>query len=146
MIEAEVEVDNCEAFLEQLSGKNDTLRQLNKEIESYLKVYEYENEIIVIENEKVIECKVKLQRRIKDIGSKQFLNFSRRNSIEQPVNSPPVFHNVGNRSVELPKLSVSKFYGDHSNYLEFWEQYRNSIHNNPSLSKIDKFCYLKSLL
>ena len=48
--------------------------------------------------------------------------------------------------VKLPKLSLKKFEGDLTKWMTFWDTFKSSVHNNPSLSKIDKFNYLNSLL
>nr|XP_042900513.1 uncharacterized protein LOC122269796 [Parasteatoda tepidariorum] len=48
--------------------------------------------------------------------------------------------------IKLPKIYIEKFEGNHENFQEFWSQFRNAIHNNQNLNKIDKFTYLKSLL
>ena len=49
-------------------------------------------------------------------------------------------------SVKLPKLSSKKFGGDLTKWITFWDIFESSVHNNSSLSKIDKFNYLNSLL
>nr|GBM70276.1 hypothetical protein AVEN_62568-1 [Araneus ventricosus] len=41
---------------------------------------------------------------------------------------------------------MSTFYGDSSKWLDFWNQFECTIHNNGNLSKTEKFTYLKSLL
>ena len=48
--------------------------------------------------------------------------------------------------VKLPKLSIKKFSGDLTKWVTFWDSFDSSIHNNPSLSDVDKFNYLSSLL
>ncbi|GBM65043.1 hypothetical protein AVEN_36730-1 [Araneus ventricosus] len=46
----------------------------------------------------------------------------------------------------MPRLQMSNFYGDSSKWLDFWNQFDCTIHNNGNLSKTEKFTYLKSLL
>ena len=48
--------------------------------------------------------------------------------------------------VKLPKLSIKKFNGDLTKWITFWDSFSSSIHSNPSLSNVDKFNYLNSLL
>ena len=48
--------------------------------------------------------------------------------------------------VKLPKLSLKKFNGDLTQWVTFWDIFESSIHSNPSLTRIDKFNYLSSLL
>ena len=48
--------------------------------------------------------------------------------------------------VKLPKLALKPVSGDITNWTTFWDSYESAIHKNPTLSDIDKFHYLKSLL
>ena len=48
-------------------------------------------------------------------------------------------------SVRLPKLSIKPFNGDITQWTTFWDSFKSAIHENPTLSDIDKFNYLKSL-
>ena len=47
---------------------------------------------------------------------------------------------------KLPDLTLSKFDGDITNWNSFWDSYDTAVHNNTSLSDINKFTYLKSLV
>ena len=60
------------------------------------------------------------------------------------VRIPPV--TISRTQVKLPKLSIKKFHGDVTKWVTFWDAFNSSIHTNPSLSKVDKFNYLVSLL
>ena len=51
-----------------------------------------------------------------------------------------------NTQVKLPKLQLKKFDGDHSKWTFFWDSFEASVHKNESLTAIDKFNYLNSLL
>ena len=46
----------------------------------------------------------------------------------------------------LPKLEMKRFYGNPIEWLPFWESFESAVHNNPNLSAVDNFNYLKSLL
>ena len=48
--------------------------------------------------------------------------------------------------VKLPKLSIKRFNGDLTKWVTFWDSFSSSIHSNPTLSSVDKFNYLSSLL
>ncbi|GFU62937.1 hypothetical protein NPIL_584021 [Nephila pilipes] len=50
------------------------------------------------------------------------------------------------KTEKLPKLMISKYYGDPDKYFDFMNQYENAIHINLSLRDMHKFNYLKSLL
>ena len=47
---------------------------------------------------------------------------------------------------KLPKLVLPKFKGNITSYRTFWDCFESAEHQNPKLSKIDKFNYLISLL
>ena len=52
---------------------------------------------------------------------------------------------TGTRS-KLPKLHLPKFLGDITKFRTFWDSYKSAIHQNPELSPIDTFNYLRALL
>lgn len=47
---------------------------------------------------------------------------------------------------KLPKLTLPKFRGDVTKWISFWDSFKSAVHENGSLSAIDKFNYLNSLL
>ena len=46
----------------------------------------------------------------------------------------------------MPKITLKKFYGDPISFTPFWDSFKSAVDDNPSLSDIDKFNYLRSLL
>ena len=48
--------------------------------------------------------------------------------------------------VKLPKLVLKKFNGDLTKWATFWGSFESSVHNNSSLSDVDKFNYLNAQL
>ncbi|KAK3727775.1 hypothetical protein QZH41_016420, partial [Actinostola sp. cb2023] len=49
-------------------------------------------------------------------------------------------------STKLPKLELRKFKGDPKEWITFWERFSSAVHDNPTISDVDKFNYLKGLL
>ena len=47
---------------------------------------------------------------------------------------------------KLPKLSLKNFYGESTSWPSWWDSFYSAVHANKSLSEIDKFNYLRSLL
>ena len=47
--------------------------------------------------------------------------------------------------MKLPKLSIPRFNGELTALTPFWDSYKAVIHDNPDLTDIDKFNYLRSL-
>ena len=62
------------------------------------------------------------------------------------ANSSPVSTSTTIVNAKLPKLTLRKFSGDPKSWQLFWDSFEAAVHNNSSLSKIDKFNYLKSLV
>jgi hypothetical protein len=48
--------------------------------------------------------------------------------------------------VKLPKLVLKRFNGDLTKWATFWDSFESSVHNNSSLSDVDKFNYLNAQL
>lgn len=48
--------------------------------------------------------------------------------------------------LRLPKLELQKFNGNKLEWQPFWEQYKQAIHENNSLSSVEKFLYLRTSL
>ena len=61
-----------------------------------------------------------------------------------PHSAPPT-HGV-KLQVKFLKLSIRKFNGDLTKWVTCWDSFSSSIHTNPTLSSVDKFNYLSSLL
>jgi hypothetical protein len=65
---------------------------------------------------------------------------------DTPREFPAAVRTPAVNKVKLPKLSIKPFNGKLTNWTSFWDSYKSAIHDNPELSNIDKFNYLKSLL
>ena len=67
--------------------------------------------------------------------------------IEDPASAPtPGMARVQVTNVKLPKLSIKPFGGEITQWISFWDSFKSSIHDNTTLSEIDKFNYLRSFL
>ena len=70
-----------------------------------------------------------------------------RRTVTDTAREPPaVARAPAVNKVKLPKLSIKPFTGKLTAWTSFWDSYQSAIHDNPELSNIDKFNYLKSLL
>ena len=50
------------------------------------------------------------------------------------------------KNIKLPKIESMKFSGNILKWIEFWQPFKNGIHNNPAVSTSGKFTYLKGCL
>ncbi|GFY45995.1 reverse transcriptase domain-containing protein [Trichonephila inaurata madagascariensis] len=80
-----------------------------------------------------------------NVSSQTTLNVQN-DSLNNSINGSSVSSNRNVNSVRLPKLQIDKYFGDPCVWLEFWNKFQNSIDKNETLTKVDKFSYLKSLL
>ena len=49
-------------------------------------------------------------------------------------------------SVKLPKIEMPSFNGDKTKWVEFWDSFQCSVHDNKRITNVEKFNYLKSKL
>ena len=50
------------------------------------------------------------------------------------------------KKVSLPKLIIKPFNGKLTAWTPFWDSFSSAIHENPELSRVDKFNYLRSMV
>ena len=53
---------------------------------------------------------------------------------------------IGSAPTKLPKLELKKFYGNPVEWAPFWDSFNSAVHQNSSISDVNKFNYLKSLI
>lgn len=149
------QLDN-ESELEQnityLSDCSKQVKELDDSIQSLItddKEFETEIDSAVNFSEKIMLWNAKLTTQLKmfrrKIESEQH-KVNKEVTTCSNVNNCEVSFSSQFQNVKLPKLNIEKYFGDPCCWLEFWNKYENSIDKNESLSVIDKFSYLKSLL
>ncbi|XP_045157294.2 uncharacterized protein LOC123523709 [Mercenaria mercenaria] len=62
------------------------------------------------------------------------------------VSNISIQSNQSSQFHKLPKLTLPIFTGNILEWQTFWDSFESSIHNNESLSDVQKFSYLRSLL
>ena len=67
--------------------------------------------------------------------------------IESNSEHPSTIHSSASSHFhKLPKLNLPTFDGNILEWLPFWDSFTSAVHENPSLSEVQKFNYLKSQL
>lgn len=130
-----------------LEAKLKTLKEIDQEVLSLCNVDEIPQEIE--ESEKYVEKVIKCQKRINDF-SQQSGETQETNPLAGliqmlPGGVPPSLP-PSQVKAKLPKVVLPKLCGDVTTWMGFWQSYKSAVHDNVSLSKIDKFNYLRSLL
>ena len=121
-----------------LEGKIFLLENINGEIVDLLNAKDnVEKEIIESSefNAVVDECLAHIDMVLKE-------NASARVSPPQPVPTP----SITPVKAKLPKLSLNKFSGNPVDLQVWWDSFDSAVGSHASLSAVDKFNYLKSLL
>jgi len=131
--------------LEQLAQKRDILQQLNRQIVSTIQTSEdLETEILEAEEiqDTIIEYMSLIKQRLEKIReSAPTLSVTAPEFI--PTLAPPPPKEPVSR---LPKLSLPHFSGDTLMWQTFKDSFDAAVHNSPSLSKVQKFNYLRAQL
>ncbi len=132
-----------EATLSQLKlileEKLDTLKLLDTEISELI-----EEDALVAEIERADDYKSDIYAALVRIGKVLRQSAPLARPSPTPTRETPA--RVPESSVRLPKLSIQPFNGDITQWVTFWDSFKSAIHENPALSDIDRFIYLRSLL
>lgn len=134
------------AWRERISACNQSLRSLNAEIEDqvpleelvaeYTTVSEYDDDATRVLA--LLGCKIASLRQ-KELPTPVPLNETR----SATASVPPPNRTSG---VKLPKLRLLTFNGDVSGWQSFWEQFSGAVHNNDTITRSEKFHYLRTLV
>ena len=93
-----------------------------------------------VANDVYFETLVKIDQKLNQTDDKTSV---KKSSSTSSVVSPAV---STTKEVKLPRIELKSFDGDILNWQTFWDQFESSVHSKTSLSDVDKFSYLKSLL
>ncbi|GBN48280.1 hypothetical protein AVEN_68211-1 [Araneus ventricosus] len=123
-------VNKCslEESLKLLTIKAEELSKLDLQIEELLDSDLFETDFEASQDyaERINVCQFRAERKLNELkGSGESLNDNK-------------------HVVRLPKLTIPKFNGDSLYWNSFWNSFRVAIHDNTSLSKVEKFNYLRS--
>ncbi|UYV72604.1 hypothetical protein LAZ67_10000024, partial [Cordylochernes scorpioides] len=135
-----------EELLEQLNESFNELKLVDHEIETLLETDDLEKELQGVEEyrEKYITWRFRANKKIRQ---SDFHGENIPNNSNSRIDENEMRHYVPScTTVKLPKWMISKFYGNFSEWLTFWNSFDAAIHQNNSLNPIDKFNYLKSHL
>ncbi|GBL61832.1 hypothetical protein AVEN_19745-1, partial [Araneus ventricosus] len=125
-------VNKCslEESLKLLTVKAEELSKLDLQIEELLDSDSFEAEFEASQDyaEKINVWQFRAERKLNELtGSSESMNDNK-------------------QVVRLPKLTIPKFNGDSLYWNSFWNSFGVAIHDNTSLSKVEKFNYLRSYL
>lgn len=141
-------------YIDRLTAAHDNLSRANIDVRGAIKPEDYEREAenIAEYEDKAIGALTRLKQRLAKAMQRQNglmpCNIAGSASAGPGALSATFGANgqTNGQTVKLPKLQLKKFAGDFRDCVSFWEQYKATVHENRSLSNIDKFNYLQLLL
>ncbi|XP_064482856.1 uncharacterized protein LOC135395689 [Ornithodoros turicata] len=133
-----------ESLLERLRVNNEELTHLNNELEQYLKDDEMESELdIALQYEdNAVSTMANLRTKISGLGATPIAT----TTAQVTASSPQSNNTTKSNGIRLPKLQLVRFRGELAMWGSVWEQFKGAVHENDSLTKAEKFYYLRSLL
>ncbi|XP_055914411.1 uncharacterized protein LOC129947754 [Eupeodes corollae] len=137
--------EELEVFLDRLLSSHESLLKANDEVKSLIKPEDFvkESEAVADYNDKAIGVITRLKHRLSKIRLLQTGPLPEASRVHETSTVVP---NAMQHAVKLKKLFPKRFSGDYKDWFPFWEQYRTLIHENSSLTTIDKFNYLETSL
>ena len=164
-------MDHFQTIIKSLQTKYAALEQLNENILSFTDEDDYKTEMVDAEDF-MLDLKLKIQDFQKKMSADGDIPPPLLNPEEPPLGQQPSRDHshsasddssatsrdctyVSNSSVnssqssqfhKLPKLSLPIFTGNILEWQTFWDSFESSVHHNDSLSDIQMFSYLRSLL
>ncbi|UYV60499.1 hypothetical protein LAZ67_1001330 [Cordylochernes scorpioides] len=134
-----------EELLGQLSDVYEELRRVDEVIGKLIDIKDLEKDLKMVEEywEKAVAWKYLLKKRSLVVAEGMQRETATATKKEYPgeIGRPTL-----TGMVKLPKLTMERFYGEISQWLNFWNAFDSSINRNEHLTKIDKFNYLKAYL
>ena len=139
------EREKLESFKVTLKDKKEVLKSIHETVLESTKDEDINKEIIEASEigESINRICVKINNALNPVTN---VSSPSSNNSESVASSNPTSTSLPAIKAKLPKLTLRKFSGDPKSWQPFWDSFEAAVHNNSSVSRIDKFNYLKSLV
>ena len=139
------EREKLESFKVTLKDKKEVLQSIDETVLQSTKDEDINKEIIEASEigESINRICVKINNALNPVNN---VSSPSSNNSESVASSNPTSTSLPAIKAKLPKLTLRKFSGDPKSWQPFWDSFEAAVHNNSSVSGIDKFNYLKSLV
>ena len=147
-LDAPADLDRLPILKLTLEEKLKTLKELDAEIIGLVAEGDLEAEIQQADEyqEKIFEALVRINRTIASTATPIVTPPPADKAAERPLPTRSDDAHSRGAKVKLPKLSLPRFNGSLIRWYTFWDSYESAIHSNDTLTDVDKFNYLRSLL
>ncbi|XP_055910598.1 uncharacterized protein LOC129944962 [Eupeodes corollae] len=144
--------EELSVLLERLTATNESLKKANGDVVPLIKSDDMgkEADTVAEYEDKAISTIARLRCRLSKLrhcqGQPTINDINDTTQTTAPLPPLPPIPPSNFNAIKLKKLQPKKFSGEFKDWVPFWEQYRVLVHANPSLSTIDKFNYLETVL
>ena len=139
------EREKLESFKVTLKDKKEVVKSIDETVLESTKDEDINKEIIEASEigESINRICVKINNALNPVNN---VSSPSSNNSESVASSNPTSTSLPAIKAKLPKLTLRKFSGDPKSWQPFWDSFEAAVRNNSSVSRIDKFNYLKSLV
>ncbi|XP_071128314.1 uncharacterized protein [Mytilus edulis] len=154
--DSEIDTEEVSTLLEAIEKKKKTLASIDEQILNAVESEDITNEILETDEyyldlegkirkfKKFLKPVPKAASSILDSSAPEFVPYTNPfTHTSQPLSQSS---STSSNNHRLPKLSLPNFNGDILQWQYFWDSYETTIHHNHTLTDIQKFSYLNSLL
>ncbi|KAF8792718.1 hypothetical protein HNY73_004287 [Argiope bruennichi] len=144
-------IEDVEYTCNRLTTTLNEMKITDNEIHNLLSDEEYENDILQCESYNdnaefaIFRAKKIIQNKLAPTAATN--NFTdlaiNNNNLAMNLNPCITTPAIQSYTVKLPTIKLEPFNGDVELWQSFWEQFQSSIDNNPNLSVIDKYVFLR---
>ncbi|XP_037521048.1 uncharacterized protein LOC119397701 [Rhipicephalus sanguineus] len=134
------------SVIDRLQVNNEELLKLNAELEQSIADEEFAAEINEVIKYDDAARGMLGQLKARKVALRRGRASTRVETSDPPLGTHPGGETSTRSAVKLPALPLQTFSGELRQWRAFWEQFRDAVHYNNSLTKGEKFHYLRSLL
>jgi hypothetical protein len=138
-------LEDCEYFKDRLRETSDRLTNLDDEIHELFDDSEYDADLQKYEKyiESAKRAILRTSRQMERHLATSTANVTITDTREAAATIAPI---VPPATIRLPPIKLEPFSGDKETWARFWEQFKQSIDNDPSLTTINKHIFLRGYL
>ena len=150
----EENVSRLEVLKQQLQGKLSTLQKIGAEFLTMCDLKDIEREIMesddvetkIIVKTKRIEAKLNAMTKLNEVNDESSTSSAEVPQVNTTTHTPVTQVVAQNFHAKLPKLVLPKYKGEATKWHSFWDSFKSAVHENTTLSAIERFNYRISLL
>ena len=144
----EENISRLQVLKQQLQGKLSTLQKIGAEFLTICDLKDIEREIMEsddVETKIIVKTK-RIEAKLNAVNDESSTSSTEVSQVNTTTHTPVTQVVAQNFHAKLPKLVLSKYKGEATKWHSFWDSFKSAVRENTTLSAIEKFNYLISLL